>query len=386
MEKENINILLLTDLTSHYSKSLLNGLVRFAKNKPKWTFLRMPPSYDGLHEDRIIDLTKKWKIDAIVAQITGIDIDELKKLNIPIIVQNYNDRIDGVCNFTGDYVGTGRMAASYFMNLGYQNFAFYGIGEAVWSRERLIGYRDELEKNGFELHNLSVQNTDIESWSYDLDALALWLKDLSEKTALFTCDDYYALRVSDICRTNGIPVPDKIAILGVDNDEMLCNISHPSLSSIVINAEEGGFTAGHILDSMFNGRLSSPVNITVAPVQVITRASTSQFAFNDKHVRAVVDYIMQNYMSKISVPDLLGLVPLSRRLFETRFREITGTSIYSFLCNYRTDRVCELLLTTDRLIEDIAISCGFTDSKNLSRVFAKHKGTTPSGYRKKGHR
>ena len=129
-------------------------------------------------------------------------------------------------------------------------------------------------------------------------------------------------------------------------------------------------------------KITEPFNITVPPLQVISRSSTRKYVIQDKYVMKVVEYIEKNYTSTISVPDLLEIVPLSRRVFEKRFRKDTGTSIYKFLQRYRVDKFASLLLTSDRSIEDIAISCGFSDSRNISRIFSAYKGMTPTEFRK----
>lgn len=384
MNKDDVvKILLLTDFSSGYSRDLLRGLVRYARHQKGWAFYRMPLYYKMMHGDReIIRWAKKWNVNAIVAQVSDIDVKMLSDLNIPIIVQNYKDRILGVCNLTGDYVGTGKLAAEYFMNLGYRNFAYYGISETVWSRERFCGYRDKLSEEGFDVHTYFEQQSSGDAWAQDFDAIGKWLHGLPKNTGIFCCDDFYALHITETCKIYEIPVPDNIAVLGVDNDEMLCNISNPTLSSIVIDAVNGGYIAGQVIEELINKNISEPFNITVPPLQVVSRGSTKKYAVQDKYVLSIVEYIEKNYSSHISVSELLELVPLSRRVFEKRFKHNTGTSIYQFLQNYRISKFAELLLSSDRSVEDIAISCGFADSRNVSRIFYNYKGMTPTEFRR----
>lgn len=384
MKKDDvIKILLLTDFSSGYGRDLLRGLVRYARHQKGWAFYRMPLYYRMLHGDgEIIKWAKKWNVDAIVAQMNDIDVKMLSDLNIPIIVQNYKDRIPGVCNLTGDYVGTGRLAAEYFINLGYKEFAYYGISESVWSRERFTGYRDRLAEEGFSVHTWFEPQDNRDSWAQDFDAIGKWLSGLPANTAVFCCDDFYALHITETCRICEIRVPDDLAVLGVDNDEMLCNISNPTLSSIVIDAVNGGYIAGQVIEELIKKNISEPFNITVPPLQVISRGSTKKYAVQDKYVLRVVEYIEKNYSSPISVTDLLDLVPLSRRVFEKRFKHDTGTSIYQFLQSFRIGKFAELLLSGDRSVEDIAISCGFADSRNVSRIFQTYKGMTPTEFRR----
>lgn len=382
-KKDVVKILLVTDLSSGYGRGLLNGLVSYAQSQKGWAFYRMPLYYRMMHGDKeIIRWAKKWDVDAIVAQMNDIDVKMLSEMNIPIIVQNYKDRIPGVCNLTGDYIGTGRMAANHFLNLGYRSFAYYGIHESVWSRERLEGYRSRLAETGLTVDTY-LEPSGSESWNQDFDAIGRWLLSLPENTAVFCCDDYYALHVTETCKIFDIAVPDTLAILGVDNDEMLCNISNPPLSSIVIDARNGGYEAGAVIGKLIDGEITEPVNIRVPPLRVVSRGSTEKYASKDRYVQKVIEYVWRNFGSLSGVEELLELVPLSRRMFEKRFKKETGTTIYQFLQNYRIDRFAEMLVSSDLPVEDIAISCGFADGKNVSRVFHARKGMTPSEFRRK---
>lgn len=382
MKDDVVKILLLTDLSSGYSRGLLRGIVQYAQNRKGWTFYRMPVYYRIAHGDKeVLKWAKKWNVNAIIAQINDIDVKALSNLNIPIIIQNYKDRIPGVFNLTGDYISAGTMAAEYFMKLGYKNFAYYGISESVWSRERYIGYRDRLQQEGYSVYTHFETMSNKEMWVHDFETIGAWLKGLPDNTAVFTCDDYYALHVSETCKIYEIKVPEEIAILGVDNDELLCNISSPPLSSIMIDTVRGGYIAAQVLDELLQKNIKDSFNITLPPLQVITRESTNKHAIQDKFIAKAIEFISQNYKKKIAVADVLELVPYSRRVFENRFRKNTGYGIYQYIQNYRMERMAELLVTTDRTIEDIAISCGLPDNKNTSRIFQKVKGVTPSKFR-----
>jgi LacI family transcriptional regulator len=379
-----VKILLATDFSNGFSRALLRGVIRYVHNKPDWTLYRMPKYYKMVHgENEVLKWAKRWNVDAIIAQIDELDLDELKNLNIPIVIQNNKKRIPGVVNLTGDYMALGAMAAEYFMGMGYENFAYYGTGRTVWSRERYEGYIRRLESAGHSVYTFWEENDNMEEWVHNIEAIGSWLKSLPKNTAIFACNDYHALRISETCRFIGIAVPDEIAILGVDNDELLCNISTPPLSSMVIDAEKGGYVVGKVIDEMLADPEKEPFNIILPPQQIITRESTKKYVVHDKYVAAAIDYIEKNYFTKITVSDILEMVPISRRVFERRFKAAVGYSIYSFICNYRVEKMAELLLTTERSIEDVAISCGFENGRNISRVFSNIKGMTPSEFR--GH-
>jgi len=377
-------ILLLTDFSSGYSRNLLKGIVRYSKEVGNWSFQRMPLYYRMLYgENGVVEWAKKWQADAIIAQLSDVNIELLNDLNIPIIVQNYRDRNKAVSNLTGDYFNTGVMAAKFFLNRGYRNFAFYGFKGAIWSRERADGYSHEIEKQGYKLAILENDNKDREEWSYNHTVLGNWLQSLPKPVALFACDDHFALQISETCNVYNINVPDDIAILGVDNDDLLCNISDPPLSSIVLDVENGGYNAGKLLHQLITKEITEPFNIVVNPLIIERRKSTEKYAVSDKNIRTILNYIEKNYANHLSVEELVKQVPLSRRVLEKKFKEETGESLYQYIQNYRIDQFTRLLITTDYSLFEAALQSGFENYKNVSRVFRKYKSLSPAEYRKR---
>ena len=377
-------ILLLTDFSSGYSRNLLKGIVRYSKEVGNWSFQRMPLYYRMLYgENGVVEWAKKWQADAIIAQLSDVNIELLNDLNIPIIVQNYRDRNKAVSNLTGDYFNTGVMAAKFFLNRGYRNFAFYGFKGAIWSRERADGYSHEIEKQGYKLAVLENDNKDKEEWSYNHTVLGNWLQSLPKPVALFACDDHFALQISETCNVYNINVPDDIAILGVDNDDLLCNISDPPLSSIVLDVENGGYNAGKLLHQLITKEITEPFNIVVNPLIIERRKSTEKYAVSDKNIRIILNYIEKNYANHLSVEELVKQVPLSRRVLEKKFKEETGESLYQYIQNYRIDQFTRLLITTDYSLFEAALQSGFENYKNVSRVFRKYKSLSPAEYRKR---
>lgn len=377
-------ILLLTDFSSGYSRNLLKGIVRYSKEVGNWSFQRMPLYYRMLYgENGVVEWAKKWQADAIIAQLTDVNIELLNDLNIPIIVQNYRDRNKAVSNLTGDYFNTGVMAAKFFLNRGYRNFAFYGFKGAIWSRERADGYSHEIEKQGYKLAILENDNKDREEWSYNHTVLGNWLQSLPKPVALFACDDHFALQISETCNVYNINVPDDIAILGVDNDDLLCNISDPPLSSIVLDVENGGYNAGKLLHQLITKEITEPFNIVVNPLIIERRKSTEKYAVWDKNIRTILNYIEKNYANHLSVEELVKQVPLSRRVLEKKFKEETGESLYQYIQNYRIDQFTRLLITTDYSLFEAALQSGFENYKNVSRIFRKYKSLSPAEYRKR---
>jgi len=194
---------------------------------------------------------------------------------------------------------------------------------------------------------------------------------------LFACDDNFALRISQICKINNIKIPEEISLLGVDNDELICNLSDPPISSIVTDVEKGGYEAGRLIDRLMKGERKEPFNIVIKPTRFELRKSTAKYNVSNEHISKVVNYIEDNFTSDINIEAFSEMVPLSRRNLEVKFKEEMGTSIYQFILQCRIDYFAHLLLTTDRTLFDLAIESGFNDCKNISRIFKKMKGYTP---------
>jgi LacI family transcriptional regulator len=380
-----IKILLLTDFSSEYSRNILKGVVKYSKEQEGWTLQRMPLYYRMVYGEKgVLDWAKRWNADAIIALLNDVNVQLLNDLHIPVIVQNYRDRSRHVSNLTGNYFGTGVMAARFFLNKGYRRFAYYGFKGSVWSRERAEGFCDEIKKHDYPVCIFEDVPQDKEEWSYNLTEVAQWLVQLPKPIALFACDDQFALRISEACNIYGIKVPDDIAILGVDNDELLCNISDPPLSSITIDAVNGGYRAGQLLHQLINEEIPQPVNIVVEPLMIENRGSTDKYAVSDKYIRHILTYIDKNYAEPISVNDLVKQVPLSRRVLEKKFKAATGgDTLYQYIQNCRINAFKRLLLTSEDSLFDIAFRTGFDNYKNVSRVFRKYNALSPAEYRRR---
>ena len=277
------------------------------------------------------------------------------------------------------------MAAEYFLSKGFTNFGFFGYNGVCWSDERCMAFRERLEKAAPEGMNFNMydgQNID-NMWYYDQSELTAWLNALPKPIAIMACDDNQGNILIQACDLCGINVPFDVAIIGVDNDEILCNMSNPSMSTINVDIERGGAEAAAMAERMVNDLSYMGEDIVLKPLTVVERLSSSLFATNDKEVLMALRYIHANIDSKICVSDILGSVPISRRLLETRFKNMTGMTIYNYISIKRIERFAQLLLSSNDSITDIAARLDEFDTKSISRRFKELKGCTPSEYRRK---
>ena len=248
-----IKIILLSDFAEEYQKDLLRGITRYSKDFGAWIFCRMPPYYrETMGIDGILEWAKEWGADGIIGQFyNDEEVRKFTKAKIPVIAQDFKERFTDIPNITGAYRETGRLGAEYFLKKGFKNFAFYGFNNIVWSRERAEGFEACIQEAGYPVHYYEHKdNRSVDLWYYKPSELSDWLKLLPKPVALMTCDDNQGHYVTEAARHAGIRIPDEVAVLGVDNDEMICDLSDPPLSSVQLDTEKGGYEAARLMEQM----------------------------------------------------------------------------------------------------------------------------------------
>ena len=202
-----IRLILLTDFTESFSYNLLKGVLAYSKSHEPWVVCRMPPSYKNSHGiEGVLKWAKTWHADAIIGRFDNDDNVELFRENgIIALAQDYKSRFSNIPNITGDYRKTGRMAAEFFLSKGFQNFAFYGYRDTVWSQERCEGFYECIAAQGFGNNFYSYQDQSLDDlWFYEAPPLLNWLKSLPQPTALMACDDNQGNRITEICKVNSL--------------------------------------------------------------------------------------------------------------------------------------------------------------------------------------
>ena len=351
---------------------------------------KMPPSYKRkLGMEGVVAWAKEWRADVVIAQFDPEDdVTLFRKNGIIAMAQDYVAKFDTIPNITGDYALTGTMAAEYFLAKGFKNFGFFGYNGVCWSDERCEAFRSRVQESypeGADFYMYDGQNID-NMWYYDQSELTTWLKSLPKPIAIMSCDDNQGNILLQACELCGINVPFDVAIIGVDNDEILCNMSNPSMSTINVDIERGGADAAAVAERMVKDPSYKGEDVVLKPLTVIERLSSSVFATNDKEVLMALRFIHANLDSKIIVTDVLENVPMSRRLLEHRFKKMTGMTIYNYISVQRIERFAQLLITSNDSISDIAAKMDEFDTKSISRRFKELKGCTPSDFRKKMHK
>lgn len=381
-----MRLLIITDFTESFAYKLLKGIVSYNRGKEQWTICRMPPSYKRhLGAEGVVNWAKNWGADAVIGQFAGNDeVSLFTKNGIVVVAQDYIRKFNGIPNITADYHGTGRMAAEYFIGKGYTNFAFFGFRDVCWSDERYEGFKKAVEESGYGDHLSAYRMQDINAiWYYELDRLSDWLRDLPKPVAVMACDDNQASNLIDACNSIGIKMPGEVAIIGVDNDEIICNLNTPSLTSIHVDIENGGYRTAELIDRIVSDRSTRVEDIVLKPVKVVSRISTASYATDDTQILNAIQFIHQNLTKKISVSDVMKEAALSRRLLERRFKAVTGESIYQYISRNKVKLFADMLLDTNDQVINVALNLGENDSKSISRKFKAAYGMAPNEWREK---
>jgi LacI family transcriptional regulator len=374
-------IVLMIEPLGEYVQGILRGIVKYANAYGPWTFYRAP----GKHEGFLPQLEHR-QADGIIARIpkTASSIRKLPS-NVPVIIIGYREIIPQLPQLLGDAQAIAKIAAEYFLNKGFKNFGFCGFDEMHWSRERAMFFRQYFENKGytFSLYK-NLQSSKRKNWALEQQDLAKWLKSLPWPNAILACNDDRGQHIINACKLAGIKVPEEIAVLGVDNDEFVCNLTRPPLSSIMLGTEKAGFEAAQLLSKMMKQNKIINESIMVQPTHVMTRQSTDIVAADDQDVSAAIAYIHNNAHREISVDQVAHAAAISRRTLERKFRKyLNNRSIYDEIKRTRVNRIITMLMETDLSITQIGMALDFKDLTHISRQFREETGLPPLLYRKK---
>ncbi len=373
------SVLLFVETSREFGRGLLYGIARYSKLHGPWQVYRWPGALDSLLPE-----WKYLKIDgAIVRDVKAVE--GLVHSGIPVIYAQHNK--ESYAPFPAiitESESIGCMAAEHFLDRGFQSFAYFGLDDYTWSQWRARYFQQRLEQAGFEA-NIFLQplSKTKRAFKNEQNVIASWLKSLPKPVAVMCCNDDRALQLIEVCKLADLYVPDQVAVLGVDNDELVCDLADPPISSIALNTEAAGHEAAVLLDSLMKGGTMSGQVIPVRPTHIVTRMSTDILAITDPDVATALQYIRRNPNRLIRVSDVVEATNVSRRVLEMRFKAVLRRSVQQEIRRVRVNHIVEFLLSTDRSITDIALQCGFGGVEHIARYFRKETGMSLLEYRKR---
>jgi LacI family transcriptional regulator len=382
-------VALLLETSTEYGRGLLRGIVRYSRLQGPWSLYVAPG-----HLEQVLPRAKSWRGTGIIARIRSPEMAKLiRATGLPFVASSLDEsRSSGRDNKFGEIrtnsAAIARMAAAHLVERSLRHYAFCGFVGSGWSLRREEAFARYLADLGFacqthriELANWMQRPNWIETWEDEQPILIEWLKSLPKPVGLMACNDICGREVLQACAVAGLRVPDDVAVVGADNDELMCELSNPPLSSVALDLEKAGYEAARLLDNLMSDHLTGGYVIEVEPVYVVTRQSSDVIAQRDPCVATALRFIKDHAGHGISVPDVVAHVGVSRRTLERRLLRSLGRSISSQITQYRLERAKRLLLETDLPSHRVATGAGFGSTKTFNRVFRRAVGVPPIHFR-----
>ncbi len=373
-------VLMIVDTSRLTGRDLLSGAERYISSFARWEVATLAPNYlkeDFSRELRGLNLRQ---FDGFFVCYTENISPILKTRKPKIIHHTPREMLDNTSRIVTHSAHIGQQAAKYFLSLGFKNFAYCGFEDIYWSQQRHRSFCEMLMQNGIGAIQSFVDTPD-RTKSTHQKKLTAWLKELPKPVCVFACNDDRAIYILEACKAAGINIPEEVAVLGVDNDELVCNLSSPPLSSMALNFENAGFQAARHLDRLMDGE-GENATLKVEPTEIITRKSTDIFAVEDKELIAAMVYIRNNYHRPVQVADVVRATSISRRELEYRFKSEFKKTIKDELNRLRVEHIKKQLLHSREPIYHIANQLEFTDPEHFSRYFTNLTGISPSAFRR----
>jgi LacI family transcriptional regulator len=377
-------VMLMIDTSRASSRQFLQGIARYMHMHESWEVYIQPPTYITSNKMNFYNWIKQNNFDGIMFR-DSFNQKNIMKLNISkTVFLTTGESFPGIITIRTDSYGISQMAADYFINLGFKNFAFCGFDKLSWSNRRLDAYKKILDKNkGFNFFHYTCPHGIHDMVKEKLN-ISNWLRNLPIPLCVFACNDDRGIYILDVCKAIGLRVPDEVAVLGVDNDELVCNLSTPSLSSIQVGFEKAGFDAAAALNRLMNGEVEATnIIITAKALQIVTRRSSESFAIEDEEVRKALIFIREHYQEPIQISDIVEATCLSRRSLQYLFKKLLNRTISEELNILRINDIKTKLLNTKDRIKIIATSLKYVDITNFTRFFKQYTSMSPKEYRLK---
>lgn len=374
-------VAILVESSNAYGRGLLLGVHDHLAGyqAPRWmTFL--PEHGRGAPPLKAL---ATWHVDGVIARVENDQIARaVEELQVPTVDVSAARLLSGYPFVETDDALIARLAASHFQELRFRNVAFVGDPRFSWSANRERHFAEEAAARGMVV-DVFVPARRAKSTVLEYgESLAHWLRSLQKPVAVFACQDCMGTQVLEACRWENIRVPDEVAVLGVDNDEVLCSLSSPPLSSIVPDARGAGRLAGELLDGVILGE-AVPLENLLPPLRVAVRQSTDIVAVDDPLVAEAARFIHQNAHRGLKVGDVVAAMAVSRRSLTQRFIQQLNRSPHDEILRVQLQIVERLLRESGLKMVAIARKSGFKHPEYMAAVFQKQYGTSPSEWRRK---
>lgn len=376
------HVALIIETSSNYGRDLLAGIVRYMRMHDRWSvfleqrdLFKQPPRW-----------LNKWQGDGIISRATTPRLlDAISDTGVPFV--ELTDRKGDVefSQIRSDDAAIGEMGAEHLLERGFKRFGYCGYKGEAWSKRReesFVKTIDQKSSGSCSLYNSTWQGRGARNWEDEQRCIIEWLQTLTPPFAVMACNDIRGRQIIDACSELDLAVPEQVVVVGVDDDELLCRMCSPPLSSVIPNAQAVGFRAAEVLASLMDGKSPASEVQLIEPLGVATRQSTDAVAIDDPDIAAALRYIREYACRGITVAEVVRDNSVSRSTLERQVRKYLGRTPQEEIRFVQIKRARELLISTDLSAEQIAPLCGFEHPEYLHVVFKRVTGTTIGVFRK----
>lgn len=388
--KSEFSIALLVETSSTYGRQILRGIQRFNEtaNPHRWTAVLEEHDVNA----GVPSWIKNWTGDGIISRQLSNDFrEEITRGKIAFVELTDRHETNEFITVRSDDFRIGQLAAEHFRERGLVNYAFCGFSGESWSDRRKAGFAAHLRSSPSSVlfeHQADWYLQDSACRVAAMEDLTSWLKELPKPIGVMACNDVCGKRISECCHRASISVPEQVAVVGVDNDDLLCGWCSPPLSSVIPNAEAVGFQAARILSGLLGNPESNsaihetePREILIPPLGIQSRQSSDLVAVEDTDLSSALRFIRNRASSGVAVADVLAHCDVSRSTLDRKMRDFLGRTTQQEILRVRLQRVCQMLSRYEIPIESVALQCGYEHPEYLHVVFKREMGMTPGEYR-----
>jgi len=361
---------------SNYDLAVMRGILRFSQFQGTWKFCTYPNGTPFLDKKYVATLDA----DGVITAYGEYEIlDTLKQSGIPTVTISGNLKETPVPRVTTNNELVGEIGAQHLLDLPISNFAFISERDSAYSQERQDGFTSVINSAGYTLRLHTLTDTD----NQDLirGDLLEFLAELPKPTGIMADHDKTALNIIAACQGAGISIPGDITVIGVNNNDIICDMSYPSLTSIELDAQRLGFESARMLEQIMSGEKPDITDLKIPPVAVVERSSTNLLHQGDEAISVSLRYIHTQAHRFLKVSDVVRASCVSRRTLEKRFKEKLGRTIYDEIQNAHLKRAKYLLHNTDWSLRRIARESGYNETSRFHESFKRVFGQTPQEYK-----
>jgi LacI family transcriptional regulator len=379
------HVALIVETSTAYGRAILGGISQYVREQGPWTIYIEQRSL----QDPAPPWLERWQGDGIIARAsTPQSARKLKRTGVPTVDLNDQVRGLGLPQIHSDHAAIARLAADHLMDRGFCHFAYFGFPIFEWSVRRQESFNARVVAAGHQIHegppgrrvNWSHQQA---SWENEIEGVARWVKALPKPLGIMAGNDIRGMQMLDACRRASVAVPEEVAVVGVDNEELVCLLAYPPLSSVIPDAFRIGYEAAGLLSRMMKGEHVTEMLRSIPPLSVATRQSSDVTAIANPCLASAMRFIREHACLGIGVDDVLEHMAVSRSMLQRLFRAELGQTILGAITAIRMQRVKQLLTETELSLAEIADRAGFSYVEYLSTSFRVQTGHSPSLYRRK---